>query len=162
MTTVGGVIGILSIIRADARVNRLEHGAVIPRRAGTMNSAILRFYTVGVAGIAVQAGTLALLADGAGLHYSVATAIAVEIAIIHNFFWHERWTWAPEAPGTWMRFWKFNVSTGLISIAANLVVTTALVELFGMPYLGANLIAIAVASAATYLVGDRFVFRKDG
>ena len=29
----------------------------------------------------------------ARLHYLVATAIAVEAAVLHNFCWHQRWTW---------------------------------------------------------------------
>ena len=56
-----------------------------------------RFNAVGVLGFAVQLAVLALLVHG-GVHYLAATAIAVEAAILHNFLWHERWTWA-DRPG---------------------------------------------------------------
>ena len=45
-------------------------------------------------GIAVQLLMLVVLKAGLHLHYLVATALAVETAVIHNFLWHERFTWA--------------------------------------------------------------------
>ena len=53
----------------------------------------LKFNVVGAIGIGVQLAALTLLRDGVGLHYLLATAIAVEAAILHNFLWHMRWTW---------------------------------------------------------------------
>ena len=57
----------------------------------------LAFNGVGAIGVAVQLAVLAVLVRGAGLHTLIATAIAVEAAILHNFLWHERWTWADRA-----------------------------------------------------------------
>ncbi len=42
----------------------------------------------------VPAGVFAALTLLLGPHYLVATALAVEMAVLHNFFWHRRWTWA--------------------------------------------------------------------
>jgi putative flippase GtrA len=50
------------------------------------------FNAVGLAGVAVQLACLALLVH-AGSHYLAATALAVEAAVLHNFLWHQRWTW---------------------------------------------------------------------
>lgn len=52
----------------------------------------IRFNAVGVLGFVVQLAVLAGLVR-AGVHYLAATVIAVEAAILHNFVWHERWTW---------------------------------------------------------------------
>lgn len=52
-----------------------------------------RFNVVGVMGIAVQMGALWLLVSGLGVHYLLATLLAVEVSLLHNFVWHERWTW---------------------------------------------------------------------
>ena len=47
--------------------------------------------------------------------------------MLHNFVWHERWTWADRrfggfaGPQTFARLVRFNVATGLISIVGNLV-----------------------------------------
>ena len=40
-------------------------------------------------------GVLWLLAGPLRVHYLVATAVAIEVSVLHNFVWHLRWTWAP-------------------------------------------------------------------
>jgi putative flippase GtrA len=42
----------------------------------------------------VQFGSLFLLKSVLHVHYLVATVIAVEMAVLHNFVWHEQFTWA--------------------------------------------------------------------
>ncbi len=49
------------------------------------------FAGIGLIGFGVQLATLALLVL-AGWPYLVATCVAVEAAVLHNFAWHERWT----------------------------------------------------------------------
>src|SRR2546430_14050761 len=53
----------------------------------------LKFNFVGLVGIGVQLLALALLKSGLHLNYLLATALAVETAVVHNFLWHERFTW---------------------------------------------------------------------
>lgn len=50
-----------------------------------------RFNLVGVIGIGVQIAALSLLTT-LGVHYVAATAMAVSLAVVHNFWWHRRWT----------------------------------------------------------------------
>ena len=57
----------------------------------------VKFNAVGGVGILVQLGILTLLRSGLGVNYLLATAIAVEATVLHNFFWHERFTWADRA-----------------------------------------------------------------
>ena len=66
---------------------------------GSTGSRFLKFNGVGAIGFALQLGLLALLLR-AGLHYLAATAIAVELTILHNFWWHERWTWRDRTTGS--------------------------------------------------------------
>ncbi len=54
----------------------------------------LAFNFVGAMGILVQIGMLWGSPPALHLRYLIATALAVEAAVLHNFFWHERWTWA--------------------------------------------------------------------
>jgi len=54
----------------------------------------MKFNAVGGIGIGVQLAALAVFRSWLKLDYLVATALAVEIAVIHNFGWHERFTWA--------------------------------------------------------------------
>lgn len=123
----------------------------------------LKFNAVGGIGIAVQLAVLAALKTGLHLDYLLATALAVEAAVVHNFLWHERFTWSDRAAGgTFLRFIKFNLTTGLFSIAGNLLLMKLLAGIFHVQYLLANMITIAACSLVNFLVSDRFVFVKPG
>lgn len=52
-----------------------------------------KFNLVGGIGIAVQFVALVLLKSVLHFNYLAATALAVEIAVLQNFVWHERFTW---------------------------------------------------------------------
>lgn len=122
----------------------------------------LKFNAVGATGIVVQLAVLALLKSGLGLNYLIATAIAVEIAVLNNFYWHVRWTWADRhAPlsETLKRCLKFHLANGLLSIVSNLILMRLLVGRFGVPYLVANLIAIGLTAVANFVASEFFVFR---
>lgn len=122
----------------------------------------LKFNAVGAIGIVVQLAALAILKSLLHVEYLIATAIAVEIAVLHNFVWHERWTWSERGGthGVFARLMRFNLSNGAVSIGANLLFMRLLVGQFHVPYLIANGIAIAAASLANFLLADRFVFQK--
>jgi putative flippase GtrA len=96
------------------------------------------------------------------INYLLATSLAVEAAILHNFIWHRRFTWA-DRTGEGMRdglsaLLRFHVSNGSISLVGNLVLMWILVARFGLPVLPANLAAIAACFAANFLASDRWVF----
>ena len=124
----------------------------------------LKFNFVGAVGIGVQLVVLSILTSGLGLDYMIATAVAVETAVIHNFLWHERFTWLDRANGTrrdmFGRLARFNLSTGLISIIGNLLLMRLLVGHFHFHYMMANVLAIGTCALANFLVSDQFVFRK--
>jgi putative flippase GtrA len=125
----------------------------------------LKFNTVGVIGIPVQLSVLALLKTGLGLHYLIATAVAVETAVLHNFTWHERWTWIERTKvspsGLLGRLVRFHLSNGLISIGGNLLVMWLLVSRLRVAWLAANIVAMGVCAIANYLASDRLVFQKN-
>jgi putative flippase GtrA len=130
-----------------------------------MNRPLLRFYAVGAAGVVVQLSALALLESGFGLNYLAATALAVEAALLHNFFWHERWTWDRRpnwrAQGRAGRLIRFHLTNGIVSILGNLVFMQVLTGRLHVPYLAANAIAIGLCSALNFLAADRFVFAEE-
>ncbi len=112
-----------------------------------------KFSAVGVVGAGVQLLALALFLR-LHLNYLLATAAAVETAILHNYQWHARWTWRGR-PG---RFWRFQVSNGLVSLTSNLILMRLLTGAVGIPPIPSNLIAIAATSLANFWLGDRWVF----
>jgi putative flippase GtrA len=125
----------------------------------------LKFNTVGVIGIPVQLGVLGLLKGGLGFHYLIATAVAVEAATLHNFMWHERWTWIERTKaspsGLFGRLVRFHLSNGLISICGNLVMMWLLVSRLRVGYFAANVFAMAACAIANFLASDLLVFQKD-
>ena len=124
---------------------------------------VLRFNTVGAIGIGVQLAALWILKGLLHVDVMVATALAVETAVVHNFVWHEHWTWRDRTArqnGRFGRLVRFNLSNGLISLVVNLVLMRLLVGHFHSPYLAANLVAIAAGAVANYLASDWFVFAE--
>jgi putative flippase GtrA len=118
----------------------------------------LKFNLVGGIGIAVQLVVLIGLKSGLHIGYLPATALAVETAVVHNFLWHERFTWPDRGGGSVARFLKFNLTTGALSIAGNLALMKILVGLGHVNYLLANGITITACSVVNFLVSDGFVF----
>jgi putative flippase GtrA len=133
-----------------------------------------KFNFVGAMGIAVQFAALFLLRGIFHFHYLAATAVAVEAAVVHNFVWHEQFTWIDrtgvnqiERGGTrikWrrslLRFLRFQLANGAVSIVGNLALMKAMVGEGHMNYLVANLIAIALCSLANFLVSEEWVFQE--
>ena len=125
----------------------------------------LKFNFVGGVGIAVQLGALAFFRSVLQLDYLLATALAVETAVIQNFLWHERFTWrdrpAARPSQSFARFVKFNATSGGVSLAGNLLIMSALVGQLHRNYAIANLLAVTVCSLANFLLSDRLVFQDD-
>jgi putative flippase GtrA len=124
-----------------------------------------KFNAVGGLGIGVQLGVLLFLKSGCHLSYLTSAALAVEAAVLHNFLWHERYTWADRMRPSWKnsppRLLRFNLTTGAISIAGNLALMKLLVGYGHMNYLVANGVAIVVCSLANFLVSEEWVFRTE-
>jgi len=124
--------------------------------------AFARFNVVGVLGIGVQLGTLALLTAGAGLPYLPATVIAVGAAIVHNFIWHALWTWRSPGrrrAGVRRSFARFLLANGAVSMVGNVAVMLALAGGAGLPPVPANAVAIAASGVLNFVLADRWVFR---
>jgi putative flippase GtrA len=118
----------------------------------------LKFNAVSAIGIAVQLGALALLTSVLKINYLLATGLAVEAAVLHNFIWHERFTWADRrSPDRFMRLLKFNLTTGIFSIAGNLAFTKVLADA-GVDYVAANTISVVLCSVINFFLNDRIVF----
>jgi putative flippase GtrA len=123
----------------------------------------LKFNAVGIIGVVVQLLVLAILKTGLGLNYLVSTILAVEAAILHNFVWHERWTWIDrtrKVRGRLQRLFRFNTANGLISLIGNVGIMWLLVSQFHLHYLLSNLLAVSICSLINFLVSDRLVFNS--
>ncbi len=124
----------------------------------------IKFNVVGVLGFALQAGALFLLTHATHhISYLAATALAVELAVLNNFVWHQRWTWSDRPSTTTVetlrRLAKFNITTGLVSILGNLAFMSVLVGRLGLAIVFANLISVLACSLLNFILADRLAFK---
>ena len=123
----------------------------------------LPFVLVGAAGFALQLAAVTALTSAAGWESMPATALAVELAVLHNFCWHEHWTWRARVAnraGRLHRFVRFQLATGTISLTGNLVFSTAAANVAGLNPVAANAVAVGVMAIANFHLADRWVFLK--
>jgi putative flippase GtrA len=123
------------------------------------------FNLVGMAGVAVQLAILGILTARTALPVALGTALAVEAALIHNFVWHQAWTWrdrpARSAGEVAARLVRFHAVNGLVSLVGNVAITSILAAAGLHPVL-ANLVAILACSMINFVAGERFVFSRGG
>lgn len=150
----------------------IEDGAAVNKRVETpawirLGGRFLKYNLVGALGLTLRLSVAILLHELIGLGYLLATSVAVEITMLHNFLWHLHWTWSDRCAGnTWseiaLRLFRFQFSNGAIALTVNFFVMRILVGEIGMGYLPANLIAIAVTGIINFLVANFLVFQITG
>lgn len=119
----------------------------------------IRFSAVGAGGVVVQTLTLGILLRAGGMHYLLATALAVEASVLNNFVWHRRWTWSDRPRSrTALVLLRFNVTNGAMSLLGNLGLMLVLVGSLKLNPHAANLITIVICSLINFLLADRVVF----
>ena len=122
-----------------------------------------RYSLVGFIGAILQLMLVCVLTKSFGVLSTVATLVAVEITILHNFTWHEHFTWGNRGPKSSrrlaLRLWRFHAGNGLVSLAGNTMLMYCLVERLQAPVLPAAMGAIVFCSLVNFLIADRWVFR---
>jgi Predicted membrane protein len=123
----------------------------------------VRYNAIGLMGLGLQLILLFLLTRFVHLNYFVATLFAVQCALIHNFLWHQRYTWKENVvrskKESVMRFVRFNSSSGTLAIISNLGFTALLVQIVHLPLVVCNLMAIGICNVANFLFANNFVFQ---
>ena len=126
----------------------------------------IRFNVVGISGFVLQTAALFVLTHNSyAIEYLTATAVAVELAVLNNFIWHQRWTWR-DRPSTSRRetvgrLVKFNITNGIVSIAGNVIFMSLLVGRLHLPVAGANVISVCACSICNFFLADKIAFYVD-
>ena len=119
----------------------------------------LAFNLVGAGGFVIQLAAVWVLTAGLGVHAAAASVAAVEIAILHNFAWHRRWTWADRsAAGAAAQLLRIHLGSGAVSLAGTAIAVPALTGPLGLAPVMANILTMAGGSAMNFAINDRFVF----
>ena len=119
-----------------------------------------RFTAIGAIGLLVQLAALWVLTSLAHWAWLTATLVSVELAVVHNFLWHVRWTWRDRPGSLLIQFVRFQLSNGVASIAGNAALMSWFAGRLGWPPVPANVLAVATMSVVNFVMADRWVFRK--
>jgi putative flippase GtrA len=121
-----------------------------------------KFATVASGGLVLQLSAVALLTRGLGWEAGMATALGLELAILHNFAGHSRWTWADRPAGggraVARRLAAYHVACA-VTASGTLGIVVMLVQTTGLTAEAANVAGIWAMSVANYLVSDLGLFR---
>ena len=119
----------------------------------------IKFNVVGLSGVLVNEGLLLTLVYE-GVYYLRADAVAIEAAILSNFFLNDYWTFRDRRHGhIIVRLLKFNALM-VVGLVVNLVILYALTAYLGVNYAVSNLFGIAVAFLLRYWLSVRFTWIK--
>jgi len=122
-----------------------------------------KFGLVGILGAVLQALLFALLSSSVHLPGAWAALVAVEIVVLHNFLWHERFTWRDRKTSGFrqkiIRLARFHAMNGAVSLAGNIFLAWLLIERLKAPALPSELAAIALCAPANFLAADAWVYR---
>jgi putative flippase GtrA len=121
------------------------------------------FNLVGMGGFALQISTIALLTRGFGWRSFTATAISLELAALHNFIGHNRFTWN-DRPASSVREWirryvKYQIAK-TTSLAISLAITMIVLATTPLAPEVANTIAVLACALPNYLMAERMVFTR--
>ena len=121
----------------------------------------LTFNGVGLLGMGLQLTLMAAMIR-MGVHYLPATALAVEATVLHNFVWHQRWTWRDRptvSPGaSAARLARFQLLNGSVSLCGNLALMSLLSGRAGLDPIAANILSIVACSLLNFAGSHAVVF----
>lgn len=123
---------------------------------------IAAFLFVGASGFALQMGGVGWLC-ATGWPLPAATAASVIAAVVHNFLWHERWTWADRGGDVAVRLRRFAgylATTGATSVLSNVLFVAVLAGSCALPPWVAVSLAVVSTSVVNFLISDRLIFQS--
>lgn len=135
--------------------------SIYTRSARAEIRAGLKFACVGLLGTVVNTAALWLLTDGAHLYYLLSSAIATEIAILHNFTINNLWTFtgAHDSGTLAARLLKLNTAA-LGGLLLTIGVLFMLVRYLSLNYLLANILAIGACTLWNYGASRLWVWKE--
>lgn len=127
--------------------------------ARTYSTSFLKFIVVGGIGVVVNEAILLALQD-AGLYLLYASAVAIELSILSNFFMNDLWTFRDRRSGRMTRrLVTFNVLM-IIGLVVNIAVLDLGVAEFGLSAAIANLFGIGVAFILRFALSIRYAWMR--
>ncbi|WP_340098280.1 GtrA family protein [Salinibaculum salinum] len=128
------------------------------------NRRFIKYLLVGAAGVGINQGILYLATGIIGLAYLIGAFLGQAVSLTVNYALNDAWTWNEYGSSGWKAWvWrglKYG-GTRVVGIVIHLITLIALVELFQIHYLIANLFAIGAGIAWGFGASDVLVWKTD-
>ncbi len=126
---------------------------------------ILSFQFIGWIGTGVNLAVLWLCYDVLSWPLLVSGALAIEVAIIHNFVWYYFWTWNDRVAFTVRDFLtlfiRYNIFTAAIDFIIRLGILWILTEYYGVHYIISDIVGMFIAPLLKYITNDAYIFNTE-
>ncbi len=121
---------------------------------------LIKFGIVGGSGVLVNMGLLFILTRYLSVRLEIASAIAIEVSILSNFFLNNLWTFKKRDTHVpfWSRLLRYHLVTGLAGVV-NYLVLLLLVKTFGLHDMLSNLIGILIGTFLNYSRNSLWTWR---
>ena len=123
----------------------------------------MKFSMVGLSGIVVNEGVLIYLKEFIGFSLPLASACAIELSILNNFFWNDFWTFKTVRTPSLSRRWHRLASFQIVSIGGAIInfgVLTFMSFILGIDYRISNIIGILIAFTWNFLINRNFTWKR--
>lgn len=119
---------------------------------------LVRFGVVGASGYVINLVVFWVATEKADMHHVLAAVVAFVVAVTNNFLWNRHWTFrAADGHAGFQAARFFTVS--LLSLGVNIAILQALIAL-GLPEIGAQAIAVAVATPVNFIGNKLWTFDR--
>lgn len=128
-------------------------------------SRFLKFCIVGASGVVVNMFFFWFFYKKLGIYSLIASLLAIQLAIINNFLWNDKWTWKEKRkPGIgefFKRLTKFAFASNLVSASGNLLGVFVFLNLLKWHYLFSNFLAISLGVVLNFLVNHYWTYSQN-
>jgi putative flippase GtrA len=130
-----------------------------------MLTKMVRFQLVALGGSLINFGCLWLCHGKLQLDLLPAAAIAIELAIIHNYSWHFFITWKHRVKRQFsiyiIKLLKYNILTASIDFYVSLGILSLLVSHINIHYLIANSLAMTAGFLIKFILNETIIFKRE-
>jgi len=121
----------------------------------------IKYGIVGISGTIISMSVLYTLTDIFNIYYLISGLIAIEISLLNNFFWNDRWTFLHNnnMNSVHIRLIDYHI-VSLAGALINIMFLYILTSWIGLYYLLSNLIAIMGVFIINYIINTRITWKE--
>lgn len=126
----------------------------------TLNT-FIKYGIVGASGTLISMTVLYIFTDIFSIYYLLSGVAAIELSLLNNFFWNDRWTFLhnDHADSFKSRLVNYHIIS-LSGAVLNIMLLYVLTSILGFYYLLSNIMAICCVFIINYLINTRITWKE--